>query len=288
MRPATGVSRFDAPTLVRGHIAVGENGLDQMYTVLVSSTDSYSDCWGPFFSLFEAFWPQPWPRVVLCTESQGFTPERLPLREVHVGTGRHPRPPWGTAVLSCLRCIPSDLVLYLQDDYFLKGLVRVDIIDQVARLMLSEHIDCVRLMECDGAGPWKPSSHELLWNVDQHAQYRVTLQAALWRRDALAAFLRAHESPWQFEVWGSRRVARRGGDIRCISRHLFNDEVGQVVPYVPTGIVKGRWNRDVVEALFEKHGISVDFSQRGFWRREETIARKRDPRKLLSRVRSLW
>lgn len=260
----------------------------RLYSVLVSSTDSYSDCWGPFFKLFQTYWPRPWPRVLLSTEFADFAPDQLSLTTIHVGTPRRPRPAWGASVLACLRQIPTELVLYLQDDYFIEGRVRVDVIDEAAELMLQDGIDCVRLMECGGSGPWKPSSRKLLWKVDQHATYRVTLQAALWRTDTLANYLRRHESPWQFEVWGSRRAARRPDDIRCLNRHLFNAERGQAIPYIPTGIVKGHWNREVVEPLFAKHDIEVDFSQRGFWQPEEVSRRTRDPRKLLSRVRSLW
>lgn len=40
------------------------------YTVLVSSTDSYRDCWKPFFELFSEYWPRPLPPVCLCTETE--------------------------------------------------------------------------------------------------------------------------------------------------------------------------------------------------------------------------
>ena len=257
------------------------------YTIVVSSTDSYRDCWEPFFTLFSRYWPKPLPPVCLCTESESYAHLDVPIRLVHVGGtigGRHPT--WSSAMLRCLDAIETDLILYLQDDYFLYDAVKVDIVNEVVALMASHDIECVRLMECGGSGPWTPTADALLWDVDRKARYRLTLQAALWRRDALRKYLRPHESPWQFEVWGSRRAARLGGDIRCLARDRFNDEDGQVIPYVPTGIVKGRWNREVVVDLFAAHGIEVDYARRGFWDPALQSRRRRSLGSAMDRLRS--
>lgn len=257
------------------------------YTILVSSTDLFRDCWEPFFTLLGDYWPRPLPPVCLCTETEFYEHPDVPIRVVHVGGGggeRHPT--WSTAILRCLEAIETDLVLYLQDDYFLYDSVRVDVVDEVVALMLAEGIECVRLMECGGSGPWLPSEHELIWRVDRRAPYRISLQAALWRGDALRKYLRRHESPWQFEVWGSRRATRLGGDIACLARDRVNDEVGQVIPYVPTGIVKGRWNREVVVDLFAAHGINVDYAQRGFWDPSLQPRPRRSVRSAIDRLKS--
>lgn len=41
-------------------------------TMMVSSTDSYEDCWNPYFLLMQKFWPDcPYP-VVLNTEEKSY------------------------------------------------------------------------------------------------------------------------------------------------------------------------------------------------------------------------
>ena len=77
-------------------------------------------------------------------------------------------------------------------------------------------------------------------------------------------YLRPHESPWQMEVWGSRRAAHIDGRIWAVSRDVYSENHTQVIPYVPTGIVRGMWKRDVVEDLFAEHGIEVPFEVRGW------------------------
>ena len=40
-------------------------------------------------------------------------------------------------------------------------------------------------------------------------------------------------------------------------------DVFEIIPYIFTGIIQGRWYNKVVP-LFEKHGIEIDYTLRGF------------------------
>ena len=42
------------------------------YTVLVNSTDAFSDCWTPFFTLLGKYWPTAPRPIVLNTETLSF------------------------------------------------------------------------------------------------------------------------------------------------------------------------------------------------------------------------
>ena len=147
--------------------------------------------------------------------------------------------------------------------------------------------DVIRLMECGGSGPWQPTDDPLLWRVDQHAAYRIALQAALWRKSTLRAQLRMHESPWQLEVFGSARARRVKDQVLCVNRDRFHGHGSEVFPYEPTGVVKGRWERHIVEPLFAKHGIEMDFSRRGFYDPHAPSAKRALWPRLRDRVRSL-
>ena len=106
-------------------------------------------------------------------------------------------------------------------------------------------------------------------------------------------YLRSHESPWQMEVWGSKRAARTAGRIWAVNRDVYSETRTQVIPYVPTGIVRGRWKRDVVEDLFAEHGIEVPFEVRGWlppsWPPRSTFTQKlgKLPKFGWDRIRSL-
>ena len=234
------------------------------YTVFVNSTDTFEDTWDPFFRLLHECWPQS-DRVILNKETKTFSHPDVSVACTQVARAGETTLPWGECMLRALDHIPTEMFAYLQDDYFLYDSVDLDKVDEAARIMHEENLDCLRLFECGGAGPWEPTSYPWLWSVSQRAAYRISLQAALWTKRGMRKYIRSHESPWQMEVWGSKRASRTTGRIWCVSRDVHGDGQRQVIPYIPTGIVKGKWNREAVEDLFAQHGIEVPFDMRGWW-----------------------
>jgi len=235
-----------------------------MYSIFVNSTDSFEDTWEPFFRLLYEYWPQS-ALVTLNTETKSYRHPDVPIACTQVARAGESRIPWGECMLRALDHIPTEMFVYLQDDYFLYDPVLTGVVDEAAQVMLEEGLDCLRLMECGGSGPWEPTSYPWLWSLARNAKYRIALQAGLWTKTGMRKYLRAHESPWQMEIWASRRAARIPGKIWCVSREVYSDDHPQVIPYVPTGIVKGRWNRDAVELLFAQHSIEMPFEKRGWW-----------------------
>jgi len=234
------------------------------YTVFVNSTDSFEDTWRPFFHLLSRYWPKA-GSVVLNTETKAFTCDDVEVHATQVALPGETRIPWGECMLRALESIPTELFVYLQDDYFLYAPVKTEVVDKAAATMMDEGLDCLRLMECGGGGPWEPTAYPWLWSLSRNATYRIALQAGLWTKTGMRKYLRAHESPWQMEIWGSRRASRIPGKIWCVSREVYHETRPQVVPYVPTGIVKGRWNREAVEDLFAAEGLHVPYAERGWW-----------------------
>ena len=71
-----------------------------------------------------------------------------------------------------------------------------------------------------------------------------------------AAFLlRAEESAWKFECFGSRGWHFA---LSFLSVDLPFSRGYQIIPGIFTGIIHGKWYGPVAE-LFERHGISMDF-----------------------------
>lgn len=261
----------------------------QDYLVFVNSTDTFEDCWTPFFSLLQAYWPGFAARLVLNTDTKAFSHPGLEIDCTRTAAGFARRLTWSESLASALSGIESEWILYMQDDYFLNGPVRSDVVDEMLTSAKRLGADSLRLMEFPGSGPWSASAIPGVWQVDRSSRYRIALQAGLWRVRALRSLLRAHESPWELEVLGSRRRRAKEMGVYCVDRDAYMAPGSEVVPYTPTGIVKGRWNRSAVEALFGDHGICVDFSVRGFV--EDAPSSGPDylglPARLLRRVRSI-
>ena len=256
-------------------------------TILVNTSDGFEDCWAPFFYLFNRYWPTcPYP-IVLNTETKAPRFAGLSIHPARVARNAPTRLTWSECLSRCLDDITTPYVLYLQEDFFLEAAVQHATFETLLDEMRAGRADVIRLMECGGSGPWKPSAHPLLWEVDQHAQYRIALQAALWRKSTLHGHLRRHESPWQLEVFGSARARRIKDRVLCVNRDRFHGEGREIFPYRPTGVVKGQWEQHIVVPLFARHGIAMDFSRRGFYRADASGPRAPLVKRIADRVRSL-
>jgi hypothetical protein len=252
------------------------NELRHDLTVLVNSTDTFSDCWAPFFRLFKRFWPSCPYRVVLNTETSEYSDGELQLTCSKVQAQDAPgsqRLSWSDCLIRCLDGVRTPFVLYLQEDYFLNGPVDQAFVVQCVDVMREHAIPHIRLMEVDDRARYQESGlHPLLWKIDQRANYRVSLQAGLWSVAALRNLLRPGESAWTFERRGSIRAISKPDVFLCQSLLHFNHRGHYPVPYRPTGIVRGKWFAPAVVELFAANDISVDYSKRGFYR--ESIGRR--------------
>jgi hypothetical protein len=250
------------------------------YTIVVNSCDAFSDCWTPFFTLLQAYWPNCRQPIVLNTERLNFAWPGLAVRAARVADDRSRRLTWSEALAACLDRIETDLILYAQEDYFLNAPVAAPLIDEFAEWMRRERVATVQLTWFGSDGPFQPSTHPLLWDIARRAPYRIALQAALWRRECLRSYLRLHENAWQFEKLGTLRARRDRERFCALNRDLFARGGREVFPYVKTGIIKGQWYAPAVVDLFRAHGLAVDFARRGFFRggsrtleRARTLAR---------------
>ena len=231
------------------------------FAIVVNSCDSYADLWPPFFALLKKYWPGvgKYP-LVLNTETKTFS---WPGLDVRPPAGR-PAPDgerWSARLKRCLKGIDTEFVLLLLEDFFLE-----EPVDE-ARLLR-----CVEWMTQDKRirnfsfvpSPWREEGGGIYPGFvlrPRKALYRVNLQAGLWRRQSLLSLLRAHESPWDFENYGTFRQSYRKGDY-----YIAQKNQPQVFTYnwqQGGAIHRGKWTPGV-EALLEKNGIKIDFSRRGW------------------------
>jgi hypothetical protein len=114
------------------------------------------------------------------------------------------------------------------------------------------------------------------------------MQAGLWRKSALKSYMRRHETVWEFEWYGSRRARRRREPFFYVNEQYEARLGKRVFPYRATGVVHGRWVREIVEDLFDAHDIDVDYSRRGFLDQDNDSWGQRPLRtRALRRLRSI-
>jgi len=264
--------------------AEGANDL----TIFVNTSDSFEDCWDPFFTLFTRFWPNCNFPILLNTETKDYSFNGLNIVCAKVALGENRRLTWSECLLRALEVVKTPYILYLQEDYFLDGNVRVNELEKLLFLMRDGEADVIRLSEAIDAGPWGEVDEALIWQVSKKAKYQLSLQAALWRKAFLLNQVRVHESPWQLESFGSMRLRRQNNKIFCVNRDLYSGENKEIFPYTPTGVIAGKWVENIVEPLFAEHKIAVDFSQRGFYDASKRKKKRGFLLRLLDRIKSVY
>lgn len=224
-----------------------------MVTVVVSSCDSFSDCWAPFFHGIHKYWPDcPYPIHLITNHKEFHAPQ---CTTVQVGKDQG----WSANLMQVLDQIHSRHVLYFQEDYWIMERVDGDRIAQYAALMDQHGLNYVRLLAApppDAEWPHDPRLGVLAPNAD----YRGSLQAALWRKDVLRELLDPSESPWDFEIKGNQRTRRYGTTFLSV-KNRGRDRSCHGIRYTYTAIWKGRWAR-CAHRYARREGLSIDFSRR--------------------------
>lgn len=235
------------------------------YAVFVNTTDSFDDCWVPFFTLFKKYWPNFNGNIYLNTESKSFQFDGLNIISIQNSKFiLNKKLTWSECLIGGLKSIDEDIILYMQEDYFLKSNVEFNKVNEIFNIMVKNDIDCIHLTDQNSPGPFQVSQFKDLWKIDNSALYRVSCQAAFWKKDVLISYIRPYESPWQFEKFGTKRSKKLNHEMFTLNREIYMLSSNEIMPYVFTGIIKGCWKKEVVK-LFEVNDIYVDFSRRGFF-----------------------
>ena len=230
--------------------------------ILVNSTDSFEDCWDPFFRLFKTFWPDYSGQIFLNTETKDYSFDGLQIKVVKSGLTEGS---WSECLAFAIEFMNVDQFLYLQEDYFLRDSVSQDSIFEIFSIFKSLNVDCLHLTDQCTTGPFSEfDGDDRFWLVDEGAPYRVSTQAAIWSSDSILSLLRPWETGWEFEHNATKRALRSAIQVICLRQDYYGVGKLELMPYIFTGVIKGKWNR-AVETLFLEHGIDLDLRQRGFW-----------------------
>ena len=237
------------------------------FSILINTCDKFEDCWDPFFKLFKNFWPDFHGKIYLNTEYKDYSYPGLDIIAVkgceRNGFPKNKRATWSQCLIWALNIIDTDIILYMQEDYFIKDSVKNSIVDDFVDLMQKNPIDCIHLTDQSVLSDNEMPIYKDLKKVKLNQRYRVSCQAALWRKQTLIEHIRVYESAWQFEEFGSKRSAIMKHNFYVVNSNLVRLNHYEIIPYIFTGIVQGRWYEKVVP-LFEKHNIEIDFGIRGF------------------------
>jgi hypothetical protein len=179
---------------------------------------------------------------------------------------------WGARLISTLNDTGAEFVIVLYDDFFLNAPVDQQRLMEYLGLMSgSPDIDVIYLTKLLGVEKG-PAREDGLAVVNQTADYRLNSSPAIWRKDALIKFTGRQDNPWAWEYFGSYRTFRARSIFLAIA-----DSGCDVYPYdyrKGGAIYRGKWVKEVIKPIIEKHQLPLDLEERGAV--ESAIFPKRD------------
>lgn len=232
--------------------------LRKKYTVMLLTCDKNADVLPYFFYFYKKYWPEFDDAIFINIESKRDISS--PFECVYPQKEYNWDDPWSGRLFDCLKQISTEYVLLIMDDFFLTDYVDQNEIDRCLTIMDNNpDIACFNFAYSNSPFDRKEFDRYVL--VNKKAPFRMNLQTCLWRKNRLEKFIRKHENPWQFEIWGSRRIRRYNDRIYHLdlnAKKIFTYPVGGV-------LADGKWRTDESVKLLKDNGIDFDENQRGIY-----------------------
>lgn len=215
--------------------------------VVVLSCDNYADIWEPFFTLFFKYWPDcPYP-VYLVSETLNYNDPRINIIINHKKTD------WSSNLFEALNKLHENYAIILMEDYFLQKKVDTKRIEDLFHYMKSRHAGCLRIYPNPGPDILC-EDNPTVGVISKGREYRLSLQAAIWKKETILALLKKGETAWDFEINGTIRT----NELNIPFLSVLKDG-NHPIDYYCTAIVRCKWEKEAVE-LCEKEGINIEKS----------------------------
>ncbi len=228
------------------------------YTILILSCDNYSDAWEPLAKSFELFWPDcPFP-IYLCTEEKAF--HHSLIKNIQIGKKMN----WGRMMCHALRKVAAPNIIYMQEDYLLKGPIKSAAI-----------FDLLEWYERFGASylrfiPYPPPDKLLKENpeigsINKNNKYLTSLQTAVWKKEMLQEIILEDDTNDSFERLSYERAQEFNSPFLSVAVNSSETNVNvhsYAFDYFATTIFQGKWLKEAVKK-FNAVGIKIDTRQRG-------------------------
>ena len=215
--------------------------------ILVPSCDKNQDLFDAFHHCIEKYYPNH-PEIIYVTETIQNPYYKTICKNYAIEQ-------WTLRIREALKEIDDEQILMIMDDYFIRQPVdekRIEYLskqlkDNIAMFCFEKSYD-VNDEETEIIGI-KKRKHG--------AEYEVPINCGLWDKNKLIDILKGEHNPWYVEFARDNC----GYDFYINSGDYIIDWGYET--WIPTGVFRGKWCRNVVP-FFEKEGIEVDYSIRGF------------------------
>lgn len=242
------------------------SSLKEKLTILVCTCDSYEDLWYPFFYLLDFYWPNLDCKIILNTETKSFSYKDLKIASYSFGPDLY-----GQRLLNHIKEVETPYLLLLLDDFFLRRPVDTEQLGKMIDFMDSDsEIAAMYCQESKYVAEQK--SFNPFFRMNRYSPYKLNMQAAIWRTSSLMNYWKPKDNPWIWEVFVNYTTFDDKEKFYCLKDLKYSPVF---YGYNPDGmgVFRGKWVIEDVKPLFDEHGLIIDYSKRGIYKKETALSR---------------
>lgn len=216
------------------------------YKIVVMSCDKNEDLWKPFYLCMEKYWKNH-PEIIYSTETKVNPYYKTICRNLSINQ-------WTRRVYETCKLLDCKHVLLMVDDVFIRDYVCNTLVEVLCGFVSGGYAG-LNMEKCFDMYD-QPLTEKIMIR-NQCGKYKTSLMCQLWQRNIILELFNIDLNPWDFEKLNNGRYYRF-----LISR--FGDFINwgyQDRKWF--GIKGGKWCKEIKE-FFDKEGIEIDYSIRGF------------------------
>lgn len=193
------------------------NELDKDISVVIQSCDNYEKFWKGWHLSFSRYWNWNlnWP-IYFCSEEKD-----LPFNDKRILNIKSPKSEnasgFSNRLLDILNKIDTKYVLYMQEDMWPIVPVDFSLFKKCLHKIRTNDWNCLRIHEkLNFAYEFLKTSHfvngKRLLKAKSNSEWLLTHNACIWNKNFLQSCLIENENPWQNEIFGTVRIAKKYKD----------------------------------------------------------------------------
>lgn len=167
--------------------------------ILLHTMDTYSAYWDTWYHLFKKYAKNHGPIYFLTEEkSPSFVNEII-----HIKSGKGE---WGYRLKKGLEQIPTDILFYMQEDYWAH--TRFEFKQEYLNKFYELNMHSLRFNKC----AWREISYQPieknLYRYKQNSKYLMGHQMGIWNKKFFNSNILENDNPWTNEINGTQRWLR--------------------------------------------------------------------------------
>lgn len=168
---------------------------EDILSIVVVSTDSYSDLWPDFFKCLKDYWPDCPYKIYLVNNT--LNPNFDGVEVINSGENAQ----WSERTRNALHKIPTKFVCCLLEDFFISEKVDTVVVKDAIDFMEKEGLLYYKILSLSKFTTENYKSIPYLQTIPASYRYGISLMASIWDKTFfLEKIGKENYNPWKFEV----------------------------------------------------------------------------------------